>query len=47
MHELEENINAQSVDDTSFEMEIILKVNVGINKTLNSVIVGERCTIPE
>ena len=44
---MEENINAQLVDDTSLEMEMILKVNVGIYKTLNRVMVAERFTILE
>ena len=44
---MEEKINAQSVEDTSLEIEMRLKVNVGMYKTLNRVMVVERCTVPE
>ena len=47
MHDVEEKISAQSVDDTSLEIEMRLKVNVGMYKTIKKVMVFERYTMPE
>ena len=45
--ELEERISAQLVEDTSLEIEMRLKVNVGMYKTLNKVMAFERYAVPE